>query len=167
MSTRLIRRPARPLRLLVVTAAVVVVLAASVAPAGAGGISAKTAPRLKDPSATGRELSVEFLTILQQGDTVALARFLDPSFQLQRADGTGVDREQYVANPAVVGQFVLGDAVVGVQHRDVLTVRWAVKADVAVDGKPYSDAEAPRLSTYRWDKKRWRLTSHANFNRPA
>ncbi|MFA5883288.1 MAG: hypothetical protein WDA60_05520 [Acidimicrobiia bacterium] len=163
MSLRLNRSSVRSFPLLVVVAALV--LGAFVAaPAGAakGG-----PPKLKDPSATGRELSTRFLTILQRGDKAALAKFLDPAFQLQRADGTGVNKAEYVAKPALVGKFVLGDKVIAAQNGDILSVRWALKSDITVGGQPYSNVETPRISTYHWYKNGWRLAAHANFNRPA
>ena len=129
--------------------------------------SAASAPKLKDPNATGEKLVTKFLTLLQSGDTKGLAAFLDPAFQLQRADGTGVNRAEYLANPAKVSSFKLGPDLVTVQHRDALTVRWQLEVDVSIDGTQYRTTEAPRLSTFRWDGRQWRLVSHANFNVPA
>jgi hypothetical protein len=156
MSFRALRR-ALALLLTVVASAVLLV----------GPAAAAQPPKLKDPSVTGRDLSDEFLTILQQGDMAALGKFLDPAFQLQRADGTGVTKAEYLAKPAVVGQYRIGDAVQGTQDDDVLVVRWSVSSELQVDGTPYAATEAPRLSTYHWNGKRWRLVSHANFNKPA
>jgi hypothetical protein len=149
-------------RAIVVTLSALVVLGTS-APVRAAG----KPPTLQDPVAKGRALVTEFLTILQEGDRRALSKFLDPAFQLQRADGSGVDKAAYVAAPAVVRTFELGTPVVAVQHDDVLTVRWSVVADVVVDGQQYGKGQAPRLSTFHWDRNRWRMSSHANFNVPA
>jgi len=148
-------------------AAIVITTALACAVLAAGPAAAKAAPTAKDADATGRVLVTKFMTILQSGDRAALAKFLDPAFQLQRADGTGANRAQYLANPAKVGQFVLGDTVTGVQHGDVLTVRWTLRADVNVSGTQYSANEAPRLSVFRWTGNAWRMISHANFNVPA
>jgi len=148
------------------TALVVLVLCASAALL-AGPAGAAQPPKLKDPSTTGRQLTDEFLTILQKGDTAALAKYLDPAFQLQRADGTGVTKSEYLANPAVVGQYRIGDDLRATQNGDVLAVRWKVSSDLQVDGTPYAATEAPRLSTYHWNGKRWQLLAHANFNKPA
>ena len=78
----------------------------------AGPAAAATAPRLKDPDATGEKLATKFLTLLQSGDSKGLAAFLDPSFQIQRADGTGANRTEYLANPAKVATFAIGPDVV-------------------------------------------------------
>jgi len=148
-------------------------LCAVLTTASAGGAiatragDARKAPRLKDPDATGRRLSEEFVAIVQRGDTDALAKFLDPAFQLQRADGSGATRAEYLAKPAVVGAYALGDTVTGTQHDDVLVVRWSLQSEQTVDGRPYKGDAAPRLSVYHWDGTRWRLAAHANFNTPA
>ena len=52
-----------------------------------GCSSDEAAPTVRDVDATGRDLVVEFLTILQQADNAALDRFLSPAFQIVRADG--------------------------------------------------------------------------------
>ena len=129
--------------------------------------SAATAPKLKDPAAAGEKLVTKYLTLLQSGDAKGLAAFLDPAWQLQRADGTGATRAEYLANPPTVSTFELGPDVIAVQHGDVLTVRWTLEVDVTIDGAQYRTTEAPRLSGFRWDGRRWRMISHANFNVPA
>jgi hypothetical protein len=148
--------------LAVLAIAVIALVALAAAPA-----SAASAPKLKDPNATGERLATKFLTLLQSGDMKGLAAFLDPAFQLQRADGTGVNRAEYLANPSKVSSFKLGPELITVQHRDVLTVRWQLEVDVSIDGTQYRTTEAPRLSVFRWDGRQWRLVSHANFNVPA
>jgi hypothetical protein len=147
--------------------AVAVIAALALAALVAAPASAASAPRLKDPDATGEKLATKFLTLLQSGDRKGLAAFLDPAFQIQRADGTGANRSEYLANPAKVSTFTLGPEVAAMQHGDVLVVRWQLEVDVTVDGQQYSKTEAPRMSVFRWDGRQWRLVSHANFNVPA
>jgi hypothetical protein len=122
------------------------------------------APRLAAPDDTGRELATEFLTILQDADLDALDAFLADGFQLQRTDGTGATKDEYLQDPAQVNEFTIGPAVVAVQQDDVLTVRWTVTVDSVINGQQAGRTEAPRLSTYVWVDGRWRLLSHANFN---
>lgn len=156
------RRLALGVLLLLVAATV----AWAAVPAGAAS-AARPAPRLKDPAATGLALSTEYLTILQQGDEAKLAKFLDPAFQLQRADGTGADRAEYLANPAQIATFTIDEAIIARQHDDVLTVRWGVATNQTIDGVQYRTGTAPRISAYRWSGTRWRLVAHANFNLPS
>ncbi|MFZ9627861.1 MAG: nuclear transport factor 2 family protein [Ilumatobacteraceae bacterium] len=122
---------------------------------------------LADPAATGRELATEFLTILQSGDHDALADFLADGFQIQRADGSGANRDEYLAAPATVDTFELGDEVTAVQQGDLLTVRWSVVIDESTNGQQLGSDEAPRLSVFVHEDGEWKLLAHANFNRPA
>jgi len=135
---------------------------------GAISLSACSGPeRLADPSATARELVTEFLTILSTDEAPGLDDFLADGFQLQRADGTGATKTEYLANHAVVESFELGDKVSAVQSGDLLTVRWTVVVEEAVSGQQLSRQEAPRLSVFVRDDGEWRLLAHANFNLPA
>jgi hypothetical protein len=147
--------------------ALLVALALALGALVAAPASAAPAPKLEDAGAAGEKLVTKYLTLLQSGDTKGLAAFLDPAWQLQRADGTGATRVEYLANPPTVSTFQLGPDVIAVQHGDVLTVRWTLEVDVTIDGTQYRTTEAPRLSGFRWDGRRWRMISHANFNVPA
>jgi ketosteroid isomerase-like protein len=148
-------------------AVVLVIAAFALASLLAAPASAASAPRLKDPDATGEKLATKFLTLLQNKDAKGLAAFLDPSFQLQRADGTGATRSEYLANPSTVTSFTIGPQLTAVQAGDLLTLRWQLEANTQIDGTQYRTTEAPRLSVFRWDGRQWRIVSHANFNVPA
>jgi hypothetical protein len=148
-------------------AVVVIIAALALATFVAAPASAAPAPRLKDPNVTGEKLATKFLTLLQTKDATGLAAFLDPSFQLQRADGTGVTRSQYLANPSTVTSFTIGPELTAVQAGDLLTLRWQLEANTQIDGTQYRTTEAPRLSVFRWDGRQWRIVAHANFNVPA
>lgn len=125
------------------------------------------APTIDDPAATGRELAIDFLDMLQRSDAAALEDFLAPAFQLQRADGSGYDRDEYLANPAIVNTFEVGDEVFASQQDDVLVVRWGAQVNEITEGTKLSEVYAPRLSTFVWSDGAWRLLAHANFNPPA
>ena len=128
---------------------------------------ARPAPELRNPDAKGRKLATEFVTIVQDRDIDELGAFLDPAFQIQRADGSGGNRKEYLARPTTIDTFELGPTVHAVQDGDLLTVRWSLKISETIKNEQYSEAEAPRLSVFRWDGRRWRLAAHANFNVPA
>jgi hypothetical protein len=149
------------------SAAVFVLAALALTVFLAAPASAAAAPRLKDPDATGEKLATKFLTLLQTKDQKGLAAFLDPSFQLQRADGTGATRSEYLANPSTVNSFKIGPELTAVQAGDLLTLRWQLEANTQINGTQFSTTEAPRLSVFRWDGRQWRIVSHANFNVPA
>jgi uncharacterized protein DUF4440 len=158
----------RPVRLSARRALVLVAVAAlTLVVLTTASASAASAPRLKDPDATGVKLATKFLTLLQTKDAKGLAAFLDPSFQLQRADGTGATKSEYLASPSAVASFAIGPEVTAVQAGDLLTLRWQLEANTQINGTQYRTTEAPRLSVFRWDGRQWRMVSHANFNVPA
>jgi hypothetical protein len=159
----MVHRSSRRAGVVLVFAALALALTAFVA----APASAASAPRLKDPDAMGEKLAAKFLTLIQNRDTSGLTAFLDPSFQLQRADGTGATKSEYLANPATLTAWKIGPQLTAVQAGDVLTVRWQLEANVQIDGAQYRTTEAPRLSVFRWDGRQWRIVSHANFNVPA
>ena len=120
------------------------------------------APTLDNPSATARELLTTWLTTLQNGESVA--DIIAPNFQLQRADGSGVDRDEYLANQALVTEFVLGDEVYAVQSGQTLTVRWNILVSEEIDDVLYENIQAPRLTVFEWIDGAWLIVGYANFN---
>ena len=149
---------------LIVALVIGATFAVSTGPASASAKSSDSAPTLKDPSATGRKLGTGWLTTLQKGDRTKIAQWLAPNFLIQRADGTSADRKQYIANPATVGEFELGDIVIGKQHGNTLSVLWSVKVNEIIDGQTLSTNEAARITAYVWNGKRWQILAHGNFN---
>lgn len=135
-----------------------------------------TAPRpgdpdapLADPATTGRELAQRFLDILTQRDPgPALEEFLSPSFQLQRANGTYADREEYLDAPSsVVRATILPDGFRAYQDGAVLTVRFSVDIAETVAGASLQSRQADRLAVFRRGTDGWKLVAWANFNPPS
>ncbi len=118
-------------------------------------------------AAWARHLVVEFLTILQRDDPVpALTTFLDPAFQIQRANGTREDKASYLASPAHFGDFdVSGYRVT--RNGTVIVTSFRVAAKETIDGVVYRQTPAPRIATFWFDKGAWTLLSYANFNAPS
>jgi hypothetical protein len=133
----------------------VAVLALSAAPAGA-----KLGPNPSD-----KRLASEFLRLLHTDDSAGLRAFLSPAFLLQRADGTWLTKDQYLANPAHIESYTVSD-VQGTRSGSVRVIRYTVVTRQTIDGQPFSADPVPRLSTYVKTKKTWRLVAHANFNAP-
>jgi hypothetical protein len=121
------------------------------------------APRLANPSATGRALAARYFRLLQAGDTAGLRVFLSSAFQIQRADGSAWNKGSYLRSglPEITS-FALNRAV-GTQAGPALVVRYFARVRGVTNGRPYANAPAPRLSTFAWNGYAWRLTSHANF----
>lgn len=131
--------------------------------------TANLAAPLGDPEGTGRELAQRFLDILSGPNrSAALEEFLSPAFQLQRANGTYANREEYLADPAVVGNFAIVDSNFrALQDGPVLTVRFSVD----VGGSPGAVAgelsRAERLAVFMRTASGWQLVAWSNFNPPA
>ena len=143
------------------------VITVAIALAACGSDNQSSAPRLDDPAATAKSLVTNWLEVLKAGDLEAIADAMAPSFQIQRADGSSADRAAYLADPAVVSSYVIGDQIVATQSGDTLTVRWSLKVTETLDDVTYTDVEAPRLVAFEWQDGAWRIISYANFNPPS
>jgi Domain of unknown function (DUF4440) len=120
-------------------------------------------PHLADPTATGSKLVTRFFNLIEHNDAKGLQRFLSPAFQLQRADGSGGTKAEYLANLPTITEFSISD-VTATQTGSVLIVRYLTTAEGVVNGRPYTPGPAPRLSVFSRIGKTWRLVAHANFN---
>jgi hypothetical protein len=132
------------------------------APAGAQATRTSAAAN-DDAVATAKPLVTKFFTLIQNHDQAGLQQFLSPAFQLQRADGTGSGKTDYLANLPTLQSFELSDFTAS-RVGTVLVVRYLADATGVVNGKPYTPGPAPRLSVFSRDGKRWHLIAHANFN---
>lgn len=160
-------RARRARGLLTVLGAVALVLLIGAGCSGSSGSEGDSAPTLADPEATARDLVTDWLTVLRDEDADAVAASLAPNFQIQRADGTGADRTAYLAKPAVVEEFELGDDLTALQDGDTLTVRWSLRVTETIDGRDYDGVEAPRLTAFVWRDGRWQILAYGNFNPPS
>jgi hypothetical protein len=113
--------------------------------------------------ATAKPLVTKYFTLIQNKDKAGLEKFLSPAFELQRADGTGSEKAEYLDNIPTVQSFNLTDFTAK-RAGDVLAVRYLADATGIVDGKPYTPGPAPRLTVFARDGKKWHVVAHANFN---
>ena len=132
--------------------------AASVASVASSSV--QTSKRL---DALGKRLTDKYYTLLQAKDIRGLQEFLSSAFQLQRANGTGADKSEYLADLPTISDFVVSD-VVTTRVGDTLVIRFLATVAGSVDGSGFTPGPAPRISTYVRDDGRWQLVSHANFN---
>jgi uncharacterized protein DUF4440 len=147
-------------RLIVASALTALVLAL------APGASAAVRGDASADTQKGTELVEKFFTIIKDQDLEALERFLSPAFQIQRADGSYLTKDEYLENPAKVESFELSEFQVTREGKTII-VRYDSVADVTIDGVQQSTDPAPRLSVFVKGKKGWRIVAHANFNVPA
>ena len=118
-------------------------------------------------AAWARHLVVEFLTILQQDDPApALTTYLDPAFQIQRANGTREDKASYIANPAHFGDFEVSGYRV-TRNGTVIVASFNIAAKETIGGLVYKKTPAPRIGTWLFSNGAWRLISYGNFNAPS
>ncbi len=89
-----------------------------------------------------------------------------PAFLIQRADGSYLNRQQYLANPAKVSSLVIA-RVVARQRGGTLVARYEVTTSEIINGQPYLKGPLPRLSVFNWNRARWQLVAHSNFALPA
>jgi Domain of unknown function (DUF4440) len=113
--------------------------------------------------ATAKPLVTKYFTLIQNKDKTGLDKFLSPAFELQRADGTGSEKTDYLQNIPTVQSFNLTDFTAS-RAGDVLVVRYLADATGIVDGKLYTPGPAPRLTVFARDGKKWQVVAHANFN---
>lgn len=117
----------------------------------------------------GTRLVTRFWDLLVAGDPDQLRAFLSPAFQVQRANGSGQNRNQYLADFAdsttVISDYALSKIKV-TRAGGVVVVRYYSQTTQTISGTPYSTAPAPRIVTFVQTPSGWRMTSNANFNAP-
>jgi Domain of unknown function (DUF4440) len=144
--------------LVVVCALALCTGALAVAPAAAASRAQSS-----DTVETGKSLATQFFTLIQKKDAAGLDKMLSPAFQLERADGTGSGKAEYLKNLPTLNSFELSDFSAK-RVGSVLVVRYLATATGVVNGKPYTPGPAPRLSVFVRNGKRWQIVAHANFN---
>ena len=144
-------------------AAVIAILTVGPSIASTSSKSDIPAPQLADPTATGHRLSNRFFKLLRTKNVEGLQGFLSDAFQVQRANGTGATKADYLTNLPTVNNFVLSDFQ-GTQAGPVLVVRYEAVVEGVIDGHPYTPGPAPRIASYVWNGLRWQIASNANFN---
>ena len=143
---------------------VLALLSLMLAPAASGSRAVGcSAPQPGNSTTRASRLVNRFFVLLEHKDQAGLQRFLSPGFQVQRADGSGAAKKEYLANLATINQFQITQ-LRATRPDGALVVRYLAQVEGVVNGKPYTPGPAPRLSVFVWNGKRWQLAAHANFN---
>ena len=90
----------------------VLLLSTFVFVAGAGAVTdTTTTTTAKDTPAveTAKPLVTKFFTLIQNKDTAGLKKFMSAAFELERADGSGSNKADYLQNLSTVQSFNLTD----------------------------------------------------------
>jgi hypothetical protein len=146
---------------------IVLVATALALAATAAGATATRAPSGSSTEAQAEKQATRFITLLQKNDLTGLKAFLSPAFQLQRADGTFVNKAEYLQKPSTVGPTFHLDNVRATRAGDVIVARFDLEVDAVINGQQQSTAPAPRLAVFVKGPKGWQLAAYANFNTPA
>ena len=115
------------------------------------------------PQALAQRVVRRFFHALQTRDRALLEAVLAPEFQLVRANGSVVDREAYLANPATLADYDFGP-ITATLGGAALVATYTVRVDSTIDGVVQPTDPAPRLSVLALHGGRWQLAAHANFN---
>jgi hypothetical protein len=163
IATAACRRTTVSLRMwaLVIPLALLSLMLASGA-SGGRGVGCR-APQTANPTAKATQLVDRFFVLLAHKDRAGLQSFLSPGFQVQRADGSGAEKRDYLANLATINKFQITQ-LRPTRAGATLVVRYLAQIEGSINGKPYTPGPAPRLSVFVWNGKRWQLAAHANFN---
>ena len=156
------------IRLLVV-ALLAAVLLAAVPTAVAQPAPRATAAQQAANAKLGLQLVTRFWELLKAKDQDGLRAFLSPAFQVQRADGTGANRNQYIptiGKTVIVDDYELADMKV-TRSGPLLVARFVATSKQIINGSLYSKAPQPRIMTFFFNGTGWKATSNANFNAPA
>lgn len=130
---------------------------ATVLAAGASPVAAQVT------NAEAEAAIMAYVNAVIAGDRAGLMEILAPEFQIQRPDGTGHDRETYVAGEFLTIARFLGISDLYVTSTDDLMVaRYVLHLNSTLDGRAV-EALAPRLTVFRREGDAWLVVAHANF----
>ena len=134
------------------------------------GTSEDASADTASPNQQATELLTDFWTAVKDADTATLEESLSPSWQLARADGTYMSRDEYITEVGSgeidISNFNFDD-VRATRSDPSLVVRYVTTADYTLEGKKYKGTPAPYLGTFVWEDDRWQMASQANFNVPV
>ena len=123
----------------------------------------------EDPTALATELIGQYANAVFDRDQEALGGLLSDAYLLRRANGSGYDREGYVAALADgsgcdLVSYKLSD-ITAKQDGDILVAMFTLDADVQEDGEPVITEPSPSLVTFVRVDGEWKLASDAFFSK--
>ncbi len=125
--------------------------------------TAIAAEQPSDLQSQGMAALKAFWGAIVAGTPQALDPVFAPEYQVERADGSGMDREGYLKSElpkvAAIPEFT---SVKVTGSGDVLVVRYYVTIDSTRKGK-LVQRHAPRLTVFRKQGDSWLVVAHANF----
>ena len=100
---------------------------------------------------------------LKSGKPEQLDAILAPEFQIQRANGKGFNKEEYIKGelPQISEIREITD-VSATRHENIMVVRYRLTIQENVAGKPV-EPTGLRLTVFRREGSRWLVVAHSNF----
>ena len=151
----------RPARVILLGAA-----AGALAVGVASASAASTAPaptKLANPTRTCEQLTARFQRYLGPGQSANLARFVSPSFVIERNDGTTGSWPTYLTtHPVFTGWNI--SVSLDRYSAPVITCVATTSTTQIVNGASVVSTPTNNMSTYAWQRGAWRITSYARFN---
>lgn len=102
---------------------------------------------------------------LMTGDPEQVRPYLAPEYQVQRSDGKGYDKEQYLALsiPKIATMPTFRDLAI-TRNGDIVVVRLMLEIEETIEGK-VAERVSPQLMVFRIMPGGWQVVAAANFAR--
>ncbi|TEX51082.1 MAG: hypothetical protein B7C55_07725 [Actinomycetales bacterium mxb001] len=121
-----------------------------------------------DPQALATELIDRYAVAVFDRDQEALGNLLSDAYVLRRADGSGYDRQGYLAALAEGSDYDLVNyEITDVQARqdgDILVASFLLEAEILEGGQPVTSEPSYSLVTFVRVDGEWKLASDAFFS---
>jgi hypothetical protein len=165
LTTDLLRRKNMSFSIRKKTTFCVPLLVAMFAPLIAGNLALASDPALEKEARAAIRMWLE--VGLKSGKPEQLDAILAPEFQIQRADGNGFNKADYMKGglPQIREIREITD-VAATQHENIMVVRYRLTIQENVAGKPV-EPTGPRLTVFRREGSRWLVVAHSNFAKIA
>lgn len=102
---------------------------------------------------------------LMTGDPEQVRPYLAPEYQVQRSDGNGYDKEQYLALsiPKIATMPTFRDLAI-TRNGDIVVVRLMLEIEETIEGN-VAERVSPQLMVFRIMPGGWQVVAAANFAR--
>ncbi len=129
----------------------------------------KESSTAEDPQALAVKLINQYATAVFDRDQEGLGNLLSEAYLLRRTNGSGYDREGYIAALADgsgydLVTYELSD-ITAKQDGDILVAMFTLDADIEEDGQSVISEPSPSLVTFVRVDGEWKLASDAFFSK--
>ncbi|MGI9197805.1 MAG: nuclear transport factor 2 family protein [Candidatus Nanopelagicales bacterium] len=123
----------------------------------------------QDPQALATQLVDTYATAVFNRDQEALGNLLSDAYVLRRTDGSGYDRDGYLAalaqdSPYELVSYKITD-IQAKQDGDILVATFLLDAEIQENGKPVTSEPSTSLVTFVRQDGQWKLASDAFYSK--